>query len=171
MLRSTRFPQLHRLQQAMDEWLISEAAEGHLDNLPPEEVEIKDAVLDVLIHAERVQSVAPLIYLASPYADPNPSVRLMRFERVCNVAAKLLQAGLFVHTPIAHRHSITIAGQLPTEYSYWEQYDERMLMACDQVYVLMLPGWDHSEGMHTQKKKKKNAEKQRGSLSFFLWWG
>ena len=35
-----------------------------------------------------------MIYLASPYSDPDPAVREQRFEAACAVTAVMLRAGL-----------------------------------------------------------------------------
>ena len=88
-----------------------------------------------------------MIYLASPYSDPNPVVERQRFEAVCHAAAILMAEGHRIFSPIAHTHPIAMAGDLPRGWEYWRKYDEEMLAACDELWILMLPGWDKSAGI------------------------
>ncbi len=88
-----------------------------------------------------------MIYLASPYTISCPKVRKIRFELVCRYAAKLMASGLHVHSPIAHTHPIAEAGELPKGWDYWETQDRWYVERCDEVWVLMLPGWEESKGI------------------------
>lgn len=89
----------------------------------------------------------PLIYLASPYTHPDSHVQELRFEQACHAAARLMQEGDYIFSPIAHTHPIANAGQLPTDWEYWREYDKRMIACCDELYVLQLPGWQNSKGV------------------------
>lgn len=91
--------------------------------------------------------MSSLIYLCSPYSDPDPAVRQERFEAVCRAAAGLMVRGLVVFSPIAHTHHIALAGNLPTGWDYWQKVDAAFLSACSRVVVLMLPGWRDSKGI------------------------
>ena len=51
-----------------------------------------------------------LIYLASPYSDPDPWVKENRFLAVCTKAAKMMSEGAYVFSPIAHTHPIAKYG-------------------------------------------------------------
>lgn len=93
-----------------------------------------------------------MIYLASPYSHPDEIVREHRFRAVCVVAAKLMQNGNPVFSPIAHSHSIAMAGKLPLGFEFWEKCDRQMLRACDGLVVLKLPGWDESMGVSSEIK-------------------
>jgi hypothetical protein len=88
----------------------------------------------------------PLVYLASPYSDPNPEIREQRFRAVCKYAAGLMRLGDSVFSPIAHTHPIALF-DLPKGRDFWQQYDEKMLSVCDSMIVLMLPGWEKSKGI------------------------
>jgi len=89
-------------------------------------------------------------YLASPYSDPDPAVRLQRFEAVCKAAATLMRHGVYVFSPIAHTHSIAMAGELPLGWDFWERYDREMIAACDEVLVLCLEGYNKSRGVQAE---------------------
>jgi hypothetical protein len=88
-----------------------------------------------------------LIYLASPYSHEDPAVREERFRIVCRAAARLMAQGNLIFSPIAHSHPIALAGQLPTEWDYWEQYDRAHLLAACELWVLKLAGWQVSRGI------------------------
>lgn len=90
----------------------------------------------------------PLIYLACPYSDKEPSVREARFKAVNRAAGKLMKEGNYVFSPISHTHPIAEECSLPKEWEYWEGYDRRCLNGCQKFIVLKLPGWDVSEGVN-----------------------
>ena len=88
-----------------------------------------------------------LIYLASPYSHPDPEVRQQRFETVCFVAANLMREGKHIYSPIAHTHPIALKGDLPKGWDFWEQFDRKMLAACQELWVVMMDGWRESKGV------------------------
>jgi len=49
-------------------------------------------------------SSKPLIYLASPYSHPDPSVRQERYEAACKATAAMMRQGYHVYSPIAATH-------------------------------------------------------------------
>lgn len=87
-----------------------------------------------------------LIYLASPYSHPDPTVRLDRFDTVCCVAASLMRKGVHLYSPIAHTHPIALKGDLPLSWEFWEQYDRKILAACQELWVCTIDGWKESKG-------------------------
>ena len=87
------------------------------------------------------------IYLASPYSDPDPKVRHDRFLRVCAEAARIIRAGYVVFSPIAHSHPIALSGNLGLGFCHWEHQAKVMVARADEVWVLMLDGWERSKGV------------------------
>jgi hypothetical protein len=53
-------------------------------------------------------------------------------------------------SPISHTHPIALEGDLPLGWEYWKAYDEKMLSICDEMVVLMLPGWE-SQRVYRQR--------------------
>ena len=88
-----------------------------------------------------------LIYLASPYTHHSPEVVTQRFNDVCLASAKLMNLGIFIYSPIAHTHPVALAGSLPTSWEFWAKYDEMMLKACSELWILTLDGWAESKGV------------------------
>ena len=93
-----------------------------------------------------------LVYLATPYSDPNPEVQEKRFREVNKVAAQMMGKGLHVFSPISHCHPIALAGDLPKDWKFWEAYDKVMLQACTKLVVLMQEGWQRSTGVANEIK-------------------
>lgn len=92
-----------------------------------------------------------IIYLASPYSHPDAAVREERFETICAVSAKLMGRGVHLYSPIAHTHPIAVRGELPTGWDYWEQFDRKLLAACGELWICMMPGWEQSKGIGGEK--------------------
>ncbi len=93
-----------------------------------------------------------LIYLASPYSHADASVMQERFETICGVAARLMRDGVHLYSPIAHTHPIAVKGELPRGWEFWEQYDRKLLGACDEIWVCTLDGWRESKGVAAEIK-------------------
>lgn len=87
-----------------------------------------------------------MIYLASPYSHPNPAVRRQRFQSACAATATLIDSGHVVYSPIVHCHPLTDYN-LPGEFGFWRRHNQELLEKCDVLVVLMLPGWQDSEGI------------------------
>ena len=88
-----------------------------------------------------------LAYLACPYGHADPEVQRLRFEAVNRAAAKLLNEGITVFSPISHTRPIAMAAQLPEDWEFWRTYDREMLAHCTKLVVLKLSGWEESIGV------------------------
>lgn len=100
------------------------------------------------------------VYLASPYMDPDMDVREQRFLAVAKIAALFMSRGILVFSPITHSHSIVLCGNLPGDIDYWYQFDKRIIEALDELWVLMLPGWEKSRGIMEEIKIATKAGKK-----------
>lgn len=94
--------------------------------------------------------MSKLIYLATPYNHPDPSIRQVRFEAACTAAVSLMWQGVHLFCPIAHTHPIAERGDLPKGWDYWKEYDHVMLNACHELWVVKIEGWDKSEGIKAE---------------------
>jgi hypothetical protein len=61
-----------------------------------------------------------------------------------------MKDGAHIFSPIAHSHPIALAGDLPLEFEYWEQYDRKMLAACAELWVCTMDGWRESKGVSAE---------------------
>lgn len=88
-----------------------------------------------------------MIYLATPYSDPDPRVMEFRFNAVNEVAGMLMNSGLYVYSPISHSHPIAQVGGLPGSWEFWKEYDQVMMSVCDELCIYTAYGWEKSVGV------------------------
>lgn len=88
-----------------------------------------------------------LVYLATPYSHPDPTIMEQRFRVANMAAARLMEAGVFVFSPISHTHPIAVAGELPKGWDFWKAYDTTVISSCRKLIVLMQDGWKESTGV------------------------
>lgn len=87
------------------------------------------------------------IYLAGPYSHTERKVREERFHQINRVAARLMERGWVVYSPISHNHSIALHYDLSTGWDYWGRLDRAFIKHALLMAVLMLPGWRESVGV------------------------
>jgi hypothetical protein len=88
-----------------------------------------------------------IVYLATPYGHHDQQVVLHRVETVNRVAAKLMRDGQLVVSPVSYLHPISLAGDLPTDWTYWKTYCKALLSTCSKLIVLKQNGWKESAGV------------------------
>lgn len=94
-----------------------------------------------------------MIYLASPFTatpeelEVDPDLQRKRYEAALHVTGELLVKGRPVFSPIVHCYCVAISHGLPSDYAFWARYDRHMLGRSDELYVLMIDGWDRSRGV------------------------
>ena len=96
------------------------------------------------------KSMSGYIYVACPYTHKDPKVRTERFEAVNKYCAVMMKKGYHLFSPISHTHPIALAGDLPVDWDFWEQYDRAMLEPARVVHVYCLPGWKESKGVRAE---------------------
>lgn len=89
-----------------------------------------------------------LIYLASPYTHSDPTVEDQRFEQICQIAGDLILKGYHIFCPIAAAHTISRAKNITGRWEFWQEFDRKMLDACDELWVVDMPGWQESVGIN-----------------------
>lgn len=108
-----------------------------------------------------------LAYLASPYTHSDAETRRLRHRVACYSAGILLQAGCKVFSPIAHSHKICEHANMAGDWGTWQEFDLHMLSMCDLLIMLMLPGWQKSQGMEAEYQ----AFVGRGQGQCLFWLG
>ncbi len=88
-----------------------------------------------------------MIYLASPYSDPDWMIREQRYLDVSKIVVKLYDAGVCAYSSIMAWHNIVQKARLPRKFSYYQQIDFEMIDVCDRFVILCLDGWDNSVGV------------------------
>lgn len=94
----------------------------------------------------------PLIYLASPYTHKDPKVAEERFHKINRAAAKLMNEGHNVFSPISMCHPISMAHDLPTTWEFWKSLDYAFLSCSYKLVVLKLDGYKESVGVNAEIK-------------------
>lgn len=100
----------------------------------------------------------PLIYLASPYSHKDEDVKACRFDKINEIAAKLILLGFHVFSPISMSHPIAEASGVPMggwiiedgKFKGWEAIDTNILSRCDEFWIANLDGWDKSVGVRAE---------------------
>lgn len=97
-------------------------------------------------------SSAGFVYLACPYTSPDPDVQLQRMELASIVAARIMQNGFAVYSPITHGHHI--AQHLPigleAGHAFWMAQCLPIVAKADALIVLPMAGWRQSSGLRDE---------------------
>jgi hypothetical protein len=103
-----------------------------------------------------------VIYLASPYSSPYKWKRLQRFLEVAKAVGALKDRGIIAFSPICHSHPVTVhyLGDDHIAFDNWKDFDTEMIRRCDALWVLMLEGWDQSEGIKAELEIAKSLGKE-----------
>jgi hypothetical protein len=92
-----------------------------------------------------------MIYLATPYSHKGLLgrwVMWMRFRIVTRIAAKIMQKGYNVFSPITLTHPIARLGNIDQiDHEFWLKMDKWYVDRCDELWVVMLDGWKDSAGV------------------------
>ena len=107
-----------------------------------------------------------MIYLACPYSHPMEGVRKARFRAANITAARLMAEGHIVYSAISHSHPIAVENGLGLDWDFWRAADIYFIGICDEVVVLMYPGWDTSQGIAAEMRIAKSLGKK---ITFMEW--
>lgn len=90
-----------------------------------------------------------LVYLASPYRDPDLKLRAKRCAAAHYVAAQLFIQNYNVFSPLTHNELlISLAPDVAKER--WLEFDMTILAHCKKLFVLKLDGWEKSYGVQKE---------------------
>lgn len=106
------------------------------------------------------------IYLASPYSDPDPSVRSFRYSENVRIVGNLIREGYIVYSPIVHFHMVALQNDLPKGFSFWENINKAMISRAEKLTVLKLPEWDQSLGV---QEELAYAQTLRLPIDYYDW--
>lgn len=90
------------------------------------------------------------IYLATPHNHEDSKIQEERFQAAQLAASTLFAYQIPVYSPIAHWHPIAIAHDLPHGWNHWKHQDEMMLRACKELWIILLDGWEVSQGIKAE---------------------
>lgn len=94
-----------------------------------------------------------MIYLATPYSDPDLNVRNWRYNRAREALFHLWDQQAPAVCPVVLGHIYEQrqrGGARDQPHEFWMVMARAQLVACTHVYVLTLPGWDQSRGVREE---------------------
>lgn len=91
-----------------------------------------------------------MIYLASPYSDPSSAVRYNRFASARDYTYSQMQRGEVIFSPIAYGHQFAQVYRTPADHEWWKRFNESVMLACQELRILKLDGWDKSKGVSSE---------------------
>ncbi len=91
-----------------------------------------------------------LSYLAVPYTHTNKFVMTLRHLLITAVGDRLIANGKHIFSPITESHMYQQYGEAGHKWEFWEKHDKLMIRKCDELLVLMLPGWKESTGVQAE---------------------
>lgn len=91
--------------------------------------------------------MSKLIYLASPFSHKDKGIQKLRWALVSYVGAQLVNEGHHIFGPITESYTYTQFGVDGSEWEFWEAHDKLMLKKCDELWIVMIKGWETSVGV------------------------
>ena len=91
-----------------------------------------------------------MLYLACPFSHHDETVQRQRYHLACRAAAKLLQSGIVVFSPLANSVPAVEIGGLELDHAGFLNIDLPILRRCDEMLVLCLEGWQQSRGVQQE---------------------
>ena len=81
------------------------------------------------------------IYLCSPYSDPDPEVKRLRWIHVCQILGDLKREHpeMLFYSPIAHSYPIVVYGGLHDTLEFWWPLNKTWIDWADEVWIAAMP--------------------------------
>ena len=91
-----------------------------------------------------------IIYLACPYSHPEPGTEAWRVGEASKFAAKMIDAGAVIFSPLSHTLEIKQHTTRDGSWDSWEKQNRAFIEVSHELWVLMLPGWEDSVGVRAE---------------------
>ena len=91
-----------------------------------------------------------MTYLAALFRHPSKAVQDARLEAISRVTAALTDIDRRAFCPLTYAQALLDHGFGRKDDRWWYEYDVGWLPHCDELVVLMLPGWAQSEGVRVE---------------------
>lgn len=90
-----------------------------------------------------------MVYVASPYSHKNFFVRLHRFYKITKIAALLYKKyRICMFLPITQSALMQfLVPSIGGTFAEWKDVDLAAIDRCDEVWVIMMKGWNKSIGV------------------------
>ena len=93
------------------------------------------------------------IYLACPYFHEDDAVKNSRFEKVNEMAGKLMKEGYIVFSPLSHSVPIDRTFTEEKLHDFWLTQDGPFVDWADELWILTLAGWRESYGVNWEAER------------------
>ena len=93
-----------------------------------------------------------MVYLASPYSNPDPGVMHLNFIKIAILAADLNSKGIVAISPIVYGHTLLSFHEMPSDWEFWKNFCISILVKCEKMIVYKMDGWDKSRGVQEEIK-------------------
>ena len=90
-----------------------------------------------------------MIFLSAPYSSPFPEIRQKRLALFCEADRQLMERGVHSISPLL-KTWVAEGTDQSTTWAYWKNYAEKLIVMSKEVIVLMVDGWDISEGVRDE---------------------
>lgn len=93
------------------------------------------------------------IYIAIPYSDKDPNVRLWRYTQLVSYATDLAARGIKIIAPVLWCHPVhetAKATGIEIPYQYWIDVCDRDIRQASELHVIRMSGWDTSTGVKAE---------------------
>ena len=87
------------------------------------------------------------LYICHPYSSPDLVIQEQRFESANREAAKFIDDGHIVFSPVSMSHPIAKYLGNANDSQFWVKQDLAFIEWADEVVVVCAPGWAHSKGI------------------------
>jgi hypothetical protein len=75
----------------------------------------------------------------------------LSFQMANAVAARLMEGGELIYSPISHSHPIhDYMVHYAHDHNFWMQYDDEMMEFCNRLYVIKTKDWESSDGVRRE---------------------
>jgi hypothetical protein len=106
------------------------------------------------MHQPKISDLEGLVYLATPYSKYKDG-HAAAYSIACRIAARVMNEGVAVYSPIAHGHGIAIHGredgvELASDAGTWRSINLAVLRGCSDMVIPEIDGWRESEGIQDE---------------------
>jgi len=99
-----------------------------------------------------------MIYLATPYTHPDPSIQEIRYEKACELTSIIATCSVPCYSPIAFWHPIAQRYNLPGGFEFWRDQDAAAMRGCSELWAVKLEGWARSRGVAHEMSQWQDAK-------------
>lgn len=93
-------------------------------------------------------------YIASPFTDDSDKkseIEFQRYDAAKQMCSLLMMGGLDIFSPIVYGYHIYLDNQhIGGDALYWQTFNSWILDRCPYLLMLMMEGWDKSEGVQAE---------------------